>query len=209
MVRNNMNLRKIGIMFLIFTLVFTGMGLSFGTPESYAASSNIYVASSGDDSTGDGTEGKPYATLPKANQEVVSGGTIYVMDDITLSPVEPGKFLEFKGGKQITITTSPNVSKTAVIKRGGSGTLLDLLAGHLTLKNIIIDGMGTSSAGRIVNVYDASSLTIEDGAILRNNNINNLPASVIYVSDPASTVKMTGEKSAVISMLVRLRVRSF
>ncbi|WP_405105592.1 S-layer homology domain-containing protein [Paenibacillus sp. FSL K6-1217] len=187
-----MNLRKIGIMFLIFTLVFTGMGLSFGTPESYAASSNIYVASSGDDSTGDGTEGKPYATLPKANQEVVSGGTIYVMDDITLSPVEPGKFLEFKGGKQITITTSPNVSKTAVIKRGGSGTLLDLLAGHLTLKNIIIDGMGTSSAGRIVNVYDASSLTIEDGAILRNNNINNLPASVIYVSDPASTVKMTG-----------------
>lgn len=95
-----------------------------------------------------------------------------------------------------------------MIKRGGSGTLLDLLDGHLTLKNIIIDGMGTSSAGRIVNVYGASSLTIEDGANLRNNNIYNLPASAIYVSDPASTVKMTGEKSAVISMLVRLRVRS-
>lgn len=208
MVSNNMNLRKIGIMFLIFTLVFTGMGLSFGTSVSYADASDIYVASNGNDSTGDGTEDKPYATLPKANQEVVSGGTIYVMDDITLSPVQPGKFLELKGGKQITITTDPNASQTAVIKRGGSGTLLDLLDGHLTLKNIIIDGMGTSSAGRIVNVYGASSLTIEDGANLRNNNIYNLPASAIYVSDPASTVKMTGEKSAVISMLVRLRVRS-
>ncbi|QUL54948.1 FIVAR domain-containing protein [Paenibacillus tritici] len=192
MVSNNMNLRKIGIMFLIFTLVFTGMGLSFGASVSYAASSDIYVASNGNDNTGDGTEDKPFATLPKANQEVVSGGTIYVMDDITLSPVQPGKFLELRGGKQITITTDPNASQTAVIKRGGSGTLLDLLDGHLTLKNIIIDGMGTNSAGRIVNVYDASSLTIEDGAILRNNNINNLPASVIYVSDPASTVKMTG-----------------
>ncbi|WP_341183255.1 S-layer homology domain-containing protein [Paenibacillus sp. FSL H7-0756] len=187
-----MNLRKIGIMFLIFTLVFTGMGLSFGTSVSYADASDIYVASNGNDSTGDGTEDKPYATLPKANQEVVSGGTIYVMDDITLSPVQPGKFLELKGGKQITITTDPNASQTAVIKRGGSGTLLDLLDGHLTLKNIIIDGMGTSSAGRIVNVYGASSLTIEDGANLRNNNIYNLPASAIYVSDPASTVKMTG-----------------
>ncbi|WP_341346284.1 S-layer homology domain-containing protein [Paenibacillus sp. FSL H3-0469] len=192
MVSNNMNLRKIGIMFLIFTLVFTGMGLSFGTSVSYADASDIYVASNGNDSTGDGTEDKPYATLPKANQEVVSGGTIYVMDDITLSPVQPGKFLELKGGKQITITTDPNASQTAVIKRGGSGTLLDLLDGHLTLKNIIIDGMGTSSAGRIVNVYGASSLTIEDGANLRNNNIYNLPASAIYVSDPASTVKMTG-----------------
>lgn len=73
MVSNNMNLRKIGIMFLIFTLVFTGMGLSFGTSVSYADASDIYVASNGNDSTGDGTEDKPYATLPKANQEVVSG----------------------------------------------------------------------------------------------------------------------------------------
>lgn len=76
MLRSNI-LRKIGIMFLIFTLVFTGMGLSLGTPVSYAAaSSDIYVASNGDDTSGDGTEVKPYATLPKAYQEVVSGGTI-------------------------------------------------------------------------------------------------------------------------------------
>ncbi|WP_238654374.1 S-layer homology domain-containing protein [Paenibacillus piscarius] len=50
MVSNNMNLRKIGIIFLIFTLVFTGMGLSFGTSVSYADASD-FVAGDGDDST--------------------------------------------------------------------------------------------------------------------------------------------------------------
>jgi len=190
---NNINLRKIGMMLLIFSLVFTGMGASLGTPVSYAASVEVYVASNGDDTTGDGTKTAPYATLQKAYQAIIDIGTIYVLDNITLSPQSGSKFLEFSGGRHITITTAPGVAGPAVIERNGSGTLIDLIDAQLTLKNIIIDGKNIGSAGRIVNVYNSSSLTIEEGAILRNNNIiNELPASAIYLRDDQSTVKMTG-----------------
>lgn len=71
---HHINLRKIGIMFLIFTLVFTGISVSLGAPVSYAASSAVYVSSSkGDDINGDGSEATPYATLKTAYTEVSDG----------------------------------------------------------------------------------------------------------------------------------------
>ncbi|WP_249649266.1 hypothetical protein, partial [Lysinibacillus sp. D4B2_S17] len=48
--------------------------LAGGTPVSYAADGEtplgIYVSSGGDNTTGDGTEGNPYATLKKAFDEI-------------------------------------------------------------------------------------------------------------------------------------------
>ena len=45
----------------------------------------VYVSSSGNDGTGDGSADKPYATLAKAVDVAEDGATIYVMSDLTMS----------------------------------------------------------------------------------------------------------------------------
>ena len=45
----------------------------------------VYVSSSGNDGTGDGSADKPYATLVKAVKEAEDGATIYVMSDLTMT----------------------------------------------------------------------------------------------------------------------------
>ncbi|WNC14800.1 Ig-like domain-containing protein [Brevibacillus brevis] len=187
---NDINWRKIGMMFLILSIVFTGV--SFGTPVSYAASSEVYVASNGSDTSGDGTKENPYATLYTAYQNDNSGGTIYVLDNIkTLSDTNK----KYNLNKIFTITTAPGVTETAVIERNqaGNGTLFDLNTGQLTLKNIIIDGTyqgGALAQGRIINVYDAQ-LNIEEGTVLRNS-YSPFVGSAIYLGQGSAVLKMTG-----------------
>ena len=53
------------------------------TPE--PAATDIYVSSTGNDDTGDGSEAKPYATLAKAVCGAGSGATIYVMSNLTMT----------------------------------------------------------------------------------------------------------------------------
>lgn len=45
----------------------------------------VYVSSSGNDGTGDGSADKPFATLVKAVTEAEDGSTIYVMNDLTMT----------------------------------------------------------------------------------------------------------------------------
>ena len=71
------------------------------TPE--PAATDIYVSSAGDDTDGDGSAGKPYATLFKAVTKAKSGATIYVMSDLTMT--ECARFYS----KSLTITSlDPN-----------------------------------------------------------------------------------------------------
>ncbi|WNC14799.1 S-layer homology domain-containing protein [Brevibacillus brevis] len=153
-------------------------------------SSAVYVSSSGNDATGDGTRGNPYATLTEAHAKVNEGGTIYLLDDITLTGVGINKY--------ITITTAPGVEETAVIKRGQpSGAIETLIGltqkGQLTLKNIIIDGgfNNQSINGRLINVYEGSKLIIEEGTVLRNSN-SQYHGSAIQIRDNGSVVEMKG-----------------
>ena len=67
------------------------------TPE--PAATDIYVHSDGNDTTGDGSKGAPYATLVKAVTEAKSGATIYVMSDLTMT--ECARFYS----KSLTITS--------------------------------------------------------------------------------------------------------
>ncbi|MBS3681472.1 FIVAR domain-containing protein [Ornithinibacillus massiliensis] len=186
--------RKIGIMYLIFLLVFTGIGGNIGIPVSYAAEEGTYVSSDGDDTTGDGTRENPYATLQKAFQAANDQGTIFIMDDITL--MHP--FPTLKVAKSVTITTASEATNTAVIKRGavggtGTGTLFDLENSHLTLRNIVIDGsFGEGpSQGRIINVNANAKLTIEDGTILQNN-YSEYPGSAVILNGANAVLEMTG-----------------
>ena len=45
----------------------------------------VYVSSSGNDGTDDGSADKPYATLAKAVEASEDGATIYVMSDLTMT----------------------------------------------------------------------------------------------------------------------------
>lgn len=53
------------------------------TPE--PAATDIYVSSTGNNATGNGSEAKPYATLAKAVDVAGSGATIYVMSNLTMT----------------------------------------------------------------------------------------------------------------------------
>ncbi|GBF75564.1 hypothetical protein PA598K_03981, partial [Paenibacillus sp. 598K] len=190
-------LKKIGVVFLAFLLFFTGTGVNLGTLVSYADTPDVYVASDGNDNTGDGTREAPYASLQKAYQEVSDNGTIYVLDDITFVRIN-GLFLKLESDKAVTISTAPAVENPAVIQRGeigssSGGTLFDITSGSLTLKDIIVDGsFGTGpSNGRILNVNTNAALTIEEGTILRNN-FSAYEGSAIFLMGANPVLEMTG-----------------
>lgn len=45
----------------------------------------VYVRSSGNDGTGDGSADKPFVTLAKAVEAAEDGATVYVMSDLTMT----------------------------------------------------------------------------------------------------------------------------
>lgn len=121
-----------------------------GAPEPTAA--GIYVNSAGNDTSGDGSQKYPYATLSKAVDVAPAGATIYVMSDLTM--IECARFYN----KNLTITS---YGDTRTVTRGdGFGTLSDTarswynpamieVQGNqegaecgLTLTNIILDDDG-------------------------------------------------------------------
>lgn len=95
---------------------------------------DIYVATTGDDSTGDGSSGNPYASPGKAG-EVHSGGD---------------RILVQSGTYAIT-STSSNVTGGRVTLTGGSGTALTQLIGYQTVvgdngTKPVLQASGISSA---------------------------------------------------------------
>ena len=54
-------------------------------PAYAAGGTAVYVSSSGNDGTGDGSADKPFATLAKAVDAADDGATVYVMSDLTMT----------------------------------------------------------------------------------------------------------------------------
>lgn len=120
------------------------------TPE--PAATDIYVSSTGNDATGNGSEAKPYATLEKAVDAAGNGATIYVMSNLTM--MECARY----DNKNLTITS---YGETRTVTRGDKfktqndtarswynpamievqGNQEDAACG-LTLTNIILDDKG-------------------------------------------------------------------
>lgn len=120
------------------------------TPE--PAATDIYVSSTGNDATGNGSEAKPYATLEKAVDAAGNGATIYVMSNLTM--MECARY----DNKNLTITS---YGETRTVTRGDKfktqndtarswynpamievqGNQEDAACG-LTLTNIILDDEG-------------------------------------------------------------------
>ena len=63
----------------------------------------VYVSSSGNDGTGDGSADKPFATLAKAVDAADDGATVYVMSDLTMTAPPVSDLLQSR--KKIVILT--------------------------------------------------------------------------------------------------------
>ena len=143
----------------------------------------VYVSSSGNDGTGDGSADKPFATLAKAVEAAEDGATIYVMSDLTMT--ECARFysksltITSNEGGHYTVTrgssfqTQPDDARSwynpAMVEvqthAGGEGA-------GLTLTNIIFDDGGTHEGTVFAQAVSDGSIdnkTCVQDAIIASN----------------------------------------
>ena len=141
----------------------------------------VYVSSSGNDGTGDGSADKPYATLAKAVDVAKDGATIYVMSDLNMTSCarfyNKSLTMTSLGDATCTITRGDNFAQqqdnarswynpamVEVQTTGGVGA-------GLTLTNIIFDDAGKKEG----TVF---AQAVSDGSVGAASNDN-----LVYVQD--------------------------
>ena len=166
---------------MALVLVFGLLPATALAAEGESTTPAVYVSSAGDDTNGNGSEDKPFATLAKAVGEAVDGATIYVMSNLIMT--ECARFYS----KSLTITSDGNEPYT--VTRGNSfktqsdtarswynpamvevQTTGDKPAG-LTLTNIIFDDDGKKEG----TVF---AQAVSDGSVGATSNDN-----LVYVQD--------------------------
>lgn len=176
-----MKKRWLGILLALCLLVCFAPAALAAETDSPADPTEVYVSVTGDDTTGDGSEEKPYATLATAVDKAQDGATIYVMSDLTMEKCARyyGKDLTITSGEggPYTVTRGdtfdalPDTARVwynpAMIEVGsttGPGTA------SLTLSNITFD-----DAGKKVGEYFIQADSEADGnTIFGNETIGNL-----------------------------------
>ncbi len=99
---------------------------------------DIHVSNSGDDTTGDGTVGNPYATIQKAVSVVADGGAIYLASGTYFD----GESYPY-AVSGISICKEPGDAGTAILDGGNaSGNLFTVSSGSLALVDLVM--MGTT-----------------------------------------------------------------
>ncbi|MCL2332541.1 MAG: InlB B-repeat-containing protein [Actinomycetia bacterium] len=167
-------------------------------PVQAGAATDVYVSASGSDSTGDGTNASPYASLAHAVSVAPDGSTITVMSDLTMTACARyySKSLTIRSGSggPFTVTRGTpfatlvdpvrNTYNPAMLEAAGTPGAMDCA---LRLENIIFDDAGlhegTTFAWQvpgatnntnyvqdsIVASYDGSArITLGSGVVLRN-----------------------------------------
>ena len=150
----------------------------------------VYVSENGSDENGDGSEGKPYATLAKAVEKAVSGDTIYVMSDLAANSLAlvNKKNITIDGNGH-TITRDDDFSSKNDQGRGGyNPAMIEVANGStLTLQNITLDDnflhegekfdLASGTSGNEQKVHDGiiasygdgkSTIILGEGATLKN-----------------------------------------
>lgn len=192
------------------------------TPE--PAATDIYVSSTGNDDTGAGSEGNPYATLAKAVDAADSGATIYVMSDLTMTKCARyyNKNLTITSyGETRTVTRGDDFETLSDTARSWYNPAMIEVQGNpegaecgLTLKNIILDdtgeyegtvfaqaisGKSEEDKGNLVYVQDAmiaSNATVPCTITLGEGAVlrNFGGMSAVRVTDQAKLVMKSGSK---------------
>ena len=164
------------------TLMALVLCLTLLPAAAYAAGGTaVYVSSSGNDGTGDGSADKPYATLAKAVDVAKDGATIYVMSDLNMTSCarfyNKSLTITSLGDATCTITRGDNFAQqqdnarswynpamVEVQTTGGVGA-------GLTLTNIIFDDDGKKEG----TVF---AQAVSDGSVGAASNDN-----LVYVQD--------------------------
>lgn len=122
------------------TVVYGYLGIGGGGYSPPIVPADIYIATTGDDVTGDGTIGTPFATMAKAlsmlPQEIVTDCTIHVADGTYAEPIVIKKF------------TSP------------FSATLTILGNTTTPANVVFTGTTTSDDGAGDNINQSAGVAI-------------------------------------------------
>lgn len=164
------------------TLMALVLCLTLLPAAAYAAGGTaVYVSSSGNDGTGDGSADKPFATLAKAVDVAKDGATVYVMSDLNMTSCarfyNKSLTITSLGDATCTITRGDNFAQqqdnarswynpamVEVQTTGGVGA-------GLTLTNIIFDDAGKKEG----TVF---AQAVSDGSVGAASNDN-----LVYVQD--------------------------
>ena len=133
---------------------------------------NVYVATTGNDTTGDGTQGKPYRTIGKGTIEVNTGGTVHVA---------AGTYNEVLTimGKNLNLIGN-NRSNTIIDAAGLNSCVITITSATVTISNFTIQngnnsftstGTDVELSGGGIYIGSSGKLTINNCTI-QNNNIN-------------------------------------
>ena len=186
-------------------------------------SSGIYVASTGNDSTGDGTTDKPFATLTKALQEVQDRSkdyTIYIKDTVTLTneqyielPRINAKSLTIRGENSSATLTGQNGTRVLVITANananapkfylkdlnivtginGMGITIDSSA-DVDITGCTIEGNGSTSVSG-VGLYINKAHVILNNTTVRNFETSSADGGAGILVDNEATLFMAGSTS--------------
>jgi len=147
------------------------------------AGNNIYVSEFGNDGTGNGTFGNPYATLPKGISVAVSGDSIQVLSGgytlTTILDVPIGISIIGQDSATVIIVSSysgTNKDQAAIRLQSADET-----AGNQVIKNITLSGSLTAWAG--ILVMGRSNVTVQHCFIY------NFYATGIYFSGANSGIR--------------------
>ena len=102
--------RRILSSLMALVLVFGLLPATALAAEGESTTPAVYVSSAGDDTNGNGSEDKPFATLAKAVEAAENGATVYVMSDLNMTSC--ARFYN----KSLTITSLGDA--TCTITRG-------------------------------------------------------------------------------------------
>uniref|UniRef100_UPI004047A71A right-handed parallel beta-helix repeat-containing protein n=1 Tax=Polaribacter sp. TaxID=1920175 RepID=UPI004047A71A len=142
---------------------------------------DIYVSDSGDDTTGDGSQGNPYKTLHQAVTLAVANDNIIIVGAVSQS-------VKTTIGKNLTITGTSNAS----ITRTGTFNLIDVtLAATVSFSNITFQNMTNTGAGGVLySAGSAANITFTNCTFSGNSTSGSNGGGVIFLGNLV-TVNLT------------------
>ena len=154
------------------------------------AYTNVYVSSSGNDSTGNGSSSKPYATLAKAYSKVKSGGNIILLSNITQSTAanfntsSKTVTLKSNGSSKYQITRSSSLTSSPLINLSNKNTI--------TITNVTLNGNNVSSTTALIRASGTCTVNLNSGTTVQNgNNTSKYAGGGVQVSG-SSTLNING-----------------
>ena len=143
---------------------------------------DLYVASFGSDTSGNGTRNKPYMTIQKAYNMAGNTASIHILDNIIQKDT-----INFDKNKKIILDS---INNNSIIRDSSlTNTLLNITNGTTTFKNITFDGNNVDASSALITIY-SSDILIENGSIFKNNYNSNDLGGAIYLRN--STLTMNG-----------------